>query len=463
MKSFIPEKKINEILQANEKPEYSHVKEILEKARNLKGLTPEDTAALLQCDDRKIIESILGTASAVKESIYGKRLVIFAPLYLSNFCVNNCTYCGFRKNNTDLKKKRLSLSEIKKEVEYLEDQGQKRLLLIAGEDPQLSNVETLAGIIKTVYETKKDAGSIRRLNVNVAPMDVKDFRVLKKSGIGTYQLFQETYHQETYSKLHPDGPKSNYLSRLFAMDRAQEAGIDDVGIGALFGLYDYRFEVLALLYHSEHLEKLFGAGPHTISVPRLKPALNAPLSPHNPYTVSDEDFKKLVAILRLAVPYTGIILSTRETAAFRDELFSVGISQISAGSRNRPGAYSEEKNNSGSNAQFQIEDNRTLQEVIKDMIQKGYFPSFCTACYRVGRTGQDFMDLAKPGDIKNFCVPNCLLTFKEYVLDYGEKELQEQANDAIKKELAEIPYSSMRNNTSRKLEQMEKGERDLYF
>lgn len=460
MNSFISDSKIEDILEKNRNSDNKRVKEILEKAGDLKGLTPLETAALLQCDDRETIEAIFETAHTVKESIYGKRLVIFAPLYLSNVCVNNCAYCGFRKGNTTLKKKRLSLDEIKREVEYLEDQGQKRLLLIAGEDPRLSQVETLTKIIETVYETKKEAGSIRRLNVNVAPMSVKDFRVLKKSGIGTYQLFQETYHQKTYNKLHPDGPKANYLSRLFAMDRAQEAGIDDVGIGALFGLYDYRFEVLALVYHSLHLEKRFGAGPHTISIPRLKPALNSPLSPHNPYAVSDEDFKKLVATLRLAVPYTGIILSTRENAVFRDKLFSIGISQISAGSRNAPGAYNEENDSS---AQFQIEDKRTLQEVIKDMIQQGYFPSFCTACYRVGRTGQDFMELAKPGDIKNFCVPNSLLTFKEYVLDYGEKELQRQANDAIKKELADIPHSSMRNNTERKLEQMEKGERDLYF
>jgi len=463
MKSFIPENDINEILQANKDPEGRRVKDILEKAKDLKGLTPDETAVLLQCQDKEKIEGIFEAAYFIKESIYGKRLVIFAPLYLSNFCANNCLYCGFRKDNTALKRKRLSLKEIEREVEYLEEQGQKRLLLVAGEDPELSRIDLLTKTIETIYKTKNGKGSIRRVNINVAPMSVNDFRTLKKSGIGTYQLFQETYHRKTYESVHPDGLKAHYLSRLHAMDRAQEAGIDDVGIGALFGLYDFKFEVLALLYHSMHLEEQFGAGPHTISVPRIKKALNAPLSSQNPYAVSDEDFKKIVAVLRLAVPYTGLILSTRENPAMRDDVLSLGISQLSAGSRSNPGAYSEGKNDSFLSEQFQLEDNRDLKEVIKDIIQKGFFPSFCTACYRTGRTGQDFMALAKPGEIKNFCLPNCLLTFKEYVLDYGEMRMKQQAEDTIAKELANIDNNSVKKITKRKLEQLEHGARDLYF
>ena len=495
MKSFIPEKTIDEILQANKNPEDRRVKDILDKAADLKGLTPVETAALLQCQDKEMIEGIFEAAYSIKESIYGNRLVIFAPLYLSNFCVNNCLYCGFRKENTALKRKRLSLEEIQREVECLEEQGQKRLLLVAGEDPEFSRIDLLTKTIARIYETKKGKGSIRRVNINVAPMTVKDFRILKKSGIGTYQLFQETYHRQTYESVHPNdikrqvaatklgcrpeeqtekaSPKkkflqsndlkSNYLWRLYAIDRAQEAGIDDVGIGALFGLYDYKFEVLALLYHSLHLEKRFGAGPHTISVPRIKKALNAPLSSHSPYVVSDEDLKKIVAVLRLAVPYTGLILSTRESPALRNDVLSLGISQLSAGSRTNPGAYSEAKDDSFLSEQFQLEDNRDLKEVIKDIIQKGFFPSFCTACYRTGRTGQDFMSLAKLGAIKIFCLPNCLLTFKEYALDYGEDKMRKQANNTIAKELANIANISVRKTTKRKLEQLDQGARDLYF
>lgn len=463
MKSFIPEKTIDETLQINKNPERQCVKEILEKARELKGLTPGETATLIQCNDREIVESIFETARFIKESIYGKRLVIFAPLYLSSFCINNCLYCGFRRDNIDLKRKRLSLEELQREVESLEEQGQKRLLLIAGEDPYFSQADLLTKIIDTVYKTKKKSGSIRRVNVNIAPLSVKNFRFLKEAGIGTYQLFQETYNRKIYNKIHTKGPKANYAWRLNAMDRAMKAGIDDVGIGVLFGLYDYRFEVLALLYHCIHLEKRFGVGPHTISVPRIKPALNTPLFFHNPYAVSDEDFKKLVAVLRLAVPYTGMILSTRESPAFRDEILSLGISQISAGSRTSPGAYSEEKDNVSSSGQFLLDDNRTLKEIIKNIIQKGFLPSFCTACYRNGRTGQDFMAIAKPGAIKNYCLPNSLVTFKEYVLDYGGEDLKQKADDIIERELTNIPNISVRNKTKMKLELLEQGDRDLYF
>ncbi len=461
--NFIPENKIEALLQENKNPEKRRVKNILAKAKASKGLNLRETAALLQCTDRENLESIFETARFVKESIYGKRLVIFTPLYLSNFCSNNCLYCGFRKDNLDLERKRLSLEEIAEEVEALEKQGQKRLLLVAGEDPEFSRIDRVTKTIDTIYKIKKDKGSIRRINVNIAPLSVEDFRVLKDSGIGTYQLFQETYHGKTYGKVHPKGPKANFLWRLYAMDRAQEAGIDDVGIGVLFGLYDYKFEVLALLYHSEHLEKKFGAGPHTISVPRINSAFKAPLSSHGPYAVSNEDFKKLVAVIRLAVPYTGLILSTRERPVFRDSLLSLGISQISAGSKTSPGAYSGETGDSTGSQQFPLEDNRTVKEVINDILQKGFFPSFCTACYRTGRTGKDFMELAKTGLIKDFCLPNSLLTFKEYVLDYGGEELKEKAEEAIGKELANIAKPSMRKMTAKKLEQLDQGARDIFF
>ncbi len=463
MKNFIPEKKIIDLLEENKTPEKNYVKNVLSKARELKGLTPGETAVLLQCDDKEILSEIFKAASFVKESIYGKRLVIFAPLYLSNYCKNNCLYCGFRSDNSGLHRKRLTLEEIKEEVESLEDQGQKRLLLVAGEDPEFSKITKLTKIIETIYITKKEKGAIRRLNVNVAPMGIDDFRILKKAGIGTYQLFQETYHRETFNQVHTDGPKSDYLWRLHAMDRAQEAGIDDVGIGALLGLYDYKFEVLALLYHSEHLEKKFGTGPHTISVPRITPALNAPLSTNIPYSVSDDDFKKLVAVIRLAVPYTGMILSTRERADLRDEIFTLGISQISAGSKTVPGAYSHEILPMNKGEQFEIEDNRPLKEVVKNILREGFFPSFCTACYRTGRTGHDFMELAKPGDIKDFCLPNGLLTFKEYLVDYGGEEIVKEAEEMIGKELENISSSSLKKHTKKKLKQIEEGARDLFF
>lgn len=463
MEYFIPEDKIIELLEKGEEADNQQRRELLLKAKNLKGLSPAEAAILLQSKDKDIIEEIFTTARWVKEAIYGKRLVIFAPLYLSNFCENNCLYCAFKKTNRGLKRKRLSREELKREVEYLEDQGQKRLLLVAGEDPELSQVEQLKELIETIYNTKKGKGSIRRVNVNVAPLFVEKFRILKEAGIGTYQLFQETYHRKTYSNVHPHGAKANYLWRLYALDRAQKAGIDDLGLGVLFGLYDYRFEVLGLLYHSLYLERQYGTGPHTISVPRLTPALNAPLSRNTPYAVNNEDFKKVVAILRLAIPYTGLILSTRETPAFRNQLLSLGISQISAGSRTNPGGYSEEKEETKQSRQFQLADKRSLKEVVQDIIKEGYYPSFCTACYRTGRTGEDFMALAKPGKIKNFCLPNCLLTFKEYLLDYGSEELKQKAENLIGRELRAITNAPIRKNTQKKLKELEKGSRDLYF
>lgn len=462
-RNFIDEEKIQRILDDNNNPSREKVLKIIEKARELKGLTPEETAALLQCKDNDILENVFEAARFVKESIYGKRLVLFAPLYLTNICTNNCLYCAFRRDNKELVRKQLNMEEIKKEVELLVDQGQKRLLVVAGEDPKTSSLEYVKKAIETIYEIKKGNGEIRRVNVNIAPMGVEDFEKLKKIGIGTYQIFQETYHKETYKEMHPSGLKANYDWRLSAMDRAMQAGIDDVGIGVLFGLYDFKFEVLALLYHAMHLEEKYGVGPHTISVPRIEPALNAPAANNIPAAVSNEDFKKLVAVLRLAVPYTGIILTTREAPPFRDEVFKVGISQISAGSRTNPGAYNEQGEHFPESEQFHLGDTRTLAQVTKDIGKEGFYPSFCTACYRLGRTGEDFMSFAKCGKIKDFCLPNCIMTFKEYLLDYADEEMKRIGEEIIKKEVEEISDELIKGKTKEKLSELEEGKRDLYF
>ncbi|MFC1454715.1 [FeFe] hydrogenase H-cluster radical SAM maturase HydG [Candidatus Undinarchaeota archaeon] len=460
MENFIDHKKIEEDLENGSKASSADVKAIVDKALGMKGLTTGETATLLQCEDNEIINSMFDAARKLKEEIYGKRLVFFAPLYLSNICVNNCLYCGFRMDNKELNRKILSMDEIRNEVELLEKEGHKRLLLVAGEDNETANIEYLEKAIDVVYDTKVGKGEIRRVNINVAPQTVENYKRLKAKGIGTYQVFQETYHKPTYEKVHISGPKSDYLNRLYAMDKAMEGGIDDVGIGALFGLYDYKFEAMGLLYHSQHLDEKYGVGPHTISVPRLEPAFNAPVSAHPPSPVSDEEFKKLVAVLRLAVPYTGIILSTRETAELRNDVFALGISQISAGSRTNPGGYSESK---GDAEQFTLHDSRSMAEVVKDICQMGYSPSFCTACYRLGRTGKDFMDLAKPGLIRNFCLPNSLLTFKEYLIDYADDELKKIGDKVIEDQLNDIQDESRREDAKKKLKELDDGKRDLYF
>ena len=462
MKNFINEEKITKVLEEAKSASSKDVSSIIEKALLLKGLSLSETAILLQCEDEVLLNKIFDAARDIKGSIYGNRLVLFAPLYMNNYCVNNCLYCGFRTDNKDLKRIELSIDDIKKEVEMLEDQGHKRILLVAGEDPRCTNLDSLKEVISTIYSVKKGKGEIRRINVNVAPLSVEDFKKLKETEIGTYQVFQETYNLDTYKTMHPAGPKADYLFRLYAMDRAQEAGIDDVGIGVLFGLYDYKFETLALLEHSFHLEETFGVGPHTISVPRLQPAFNTPLADNVPYPVTDDAFKKLIAVIRLAVPYTGIILSTREPQKLRDELFDLGVSQLSAGSRTKPGAYTDEEESCDA-GQFYLHDTRTQLEIVKEMLNRGTFPSFCTACYRTGRTGKDFMDLAKPGDIKNFCLPNCIMTFKEYVLDYGDDELKEKANEVIEREIAKIPDPKIRDKTRKNLDRLESGTRDIFI
>ena len=434
--------------------------DILMKAKEAKGLEPGEAAALLQVEEPLLLRKVFQAAREVKMKIYGKRLVLFAPLYLSNYCVNNCRYCGFRRDNCSIPRKRLSLEEIGGQVEELERLGHKRLLLECGESP-LSDLDYVENAIATIYATKNGRGEIRRVNVNIAATTVEHYRRLKAAKIGTYQLFQETYHRATYEAIH-EGPKRDYDRQIIALDRAQEAGIDDVGLGVLFGLYDYRFEALALLYHARHLEDTFGVGPHTISVPRFRPARGISFS--LPHPVSDEAFKKLVAVLRLTVPYTGMIISPRESVEMRSEAFDLGISQTSAGSRTSPGGYGQQgEEEDRPSEQFQTSDQRPPDEVIRSICQKGYLPSFCTACYRTGRTGKEFMDIAKPGQIQHLCGPNAILTFKEYLLDYATEETRKVGEEKLRHHLKEISQSGLREKIEESLRKMEEGKRDLYF
>lgn len=436
------------------------VRDLLAKARELEGLRGRDLAVLANVTDPALLETIYETARSVKESIYGKRLVLFAPLYVSNLCANECLYCAFRAQNRDLVRRALTQEEIAHEVRWLEEQGHKRILLVAGESYPERGFDYVLDAIATVYATSSGPGEIRRVNVNVAPLTDAEFRRLADAKIGTYQLFQETYHRETYAMVHVAGRKRDFDWRVTAMDRAMSAGIEDVGIGALFGLFDWRYEVLALMQHVEHLERTFGVGPHTISVPRIEPATGSSLAGHPPHAVSDADFRKVVAILRLAVPYTGLILSTRETAEMRRETFALGISQISAGSRTNPGGYEAGAHGPGG-GQFSLGDHRTLDEVVRDVAALGFVPSFCTACYRLGRTGADFMDMARPGAIKEHCNPNALATFQEYLLDYGSEETALEGEACISKALAEMEPSP-REKAREMVALVKSGRRDVY-
>lgn len=461
---FINESYINTLI---ENPKLNDPKlqlAVINKASLAKGLTLEESASLLNITDTEILEILFHTAREVKESIYGNRLVLFAPLYVTNLCVNNCLYCAFRRDNKELIRKTLNIEEIKEETEFLVRQGHKRILLVAGEHPKKSSMEFIGDAIKTIYDVHINGGNIRRINVNTAPLDLAHFKILKSFGIGTYQCFQETYHYKTYLKMHPDGPKRDYAWRLYAMDRALQAGIDDVGIGALFGLTDYKFETLALLNHAFDLDKKFGVGPHTISIPRLEPAFNAPISHKPPFAVDDISFKKLIAVIRLAVPYTGIILSTRERAELRRELFKLGVSQISAGSRTSPGAYkeSQESLEEYEMEQFQLGDHRTLDEVVNDCCALGYLPSFCTACYRSSRTGDRFMELAKSGNIGKLCTPNALATFKEYIIDYASDETKKNGFIFLENELSKLD-GNLRTKTEKMVARVDAGERDVFF
>ncbi len=455
---MIDEHKIAERLERKpaERPE---VLEVIAKAREEKGLGFEDISVLSGVTDPELLEEMFRAARDVKEHIYGKRLVLFAPLYVSNLCANECLYCAFRVRNKHLTRRVLDQREIAAETLELVRQGHKRVLLVAGESYPEEGFDYILNAIDTVYSVKEGNGEIRRVNVNIAPLSVDEFRLLKSHHIGTFQLFQETYHRETYAKVHLAGRKKDYDWRVSAMDRAFEAGINDVGIGILFGLCDWRFEVHAMMQHIRGLEERHGCGPHTISVPRLEPAAGSDLASHAPCPVSDQDFKKLVAILRLAVPYTGIIMSTRETPAMRRETFGLGVSQISAGSRTNPGGYAE--TTEGEASQFSLGDHRPLDEVIRDISELGYVPSFCTACYRLGRTGGDFMDLAKPGAIKNHCDPNALCTFMEYLIDYAPEETKAAGEKVVKKILGGMGNGAA-SRAEKMLEQVRQGKRDVY-
>ncbi len=457
LKSIVNEEKINGLLDL--KPSGDLVNEILNKALLLKGLSLEDAAILLNIKDPEGLNRLFKAAKIVKEKIYGQRIVLFSPLYVSNYCTNNCLYCGFRRDNKDITRRKLSVEEALKEAESIIKMGHKRILLVAGEDMQQVNLDYIEEVIRKIYELKIDRGEIRRININIAPLSVEDFKKLKTFNIGTFQSFQETYHRETYKEMHPSGLKANYEYRIETMDRAIQAGLDDVGIGALYGLTDYRFEVLAILSHAQYLDKKYGTGPHTISIPRLEPAKGSEVAEHPPHVVSDENFKKIIAILRLAVPYTGIILTTRERAGFRREALELGVSQMSAGSKTNPGGYSEDN----STEQFQVGDHRGMDEVIRELCETDYIPSLCTSCYRLGRTGKDFMDLAKPGLIQKFCQPNAILTFREYLEDYASEETKQAGIKCIEKHLNKIENEALKQNTIQKIEQIIAGKRDIYI
>jgi 2-iminoacetate synthase len=457
---FIDEEAITQALAAAQSPEPAVVRAILDKARQIGGLAAADVAVLMSVEEPALLDELFAAARWVKNEIYGSRLVLFAPLYVSNLCRNECTYCAFRTENKALVRRALTQEEIAAEVEILIGQGHKRLLLVAGESYPAEGLDYLLKAIATIYGVKRGRGEIRRVNVDIAPLTVEEFRRFKAAGIGTYQLFQETYHHATYAAVHRRGVKRDYDWRVTAMDRAMEAGIDDVGVGVLFGLYDWRFEMLALMQHIRHLEKTFGVGPHTISVPRMEPAHGSPLASDPACPVSDADFRKIVAILRLAVPYTGIIMSTRENAETRRETFALGVSQISAGSRTNPGGYAT-LGEGNDEAQFQLGDHRSLDEVVKDIASLGYVPSFCTACYRLGRTGADFMDLAKPGLIKRHCAPNALSSFTEYLLDYATPATRCAGESLASRTLGDMDDTT-RAISGRLLEQVRADKRDVF-
>ena len=435
---------------------------ILEKAKLRKGLSHREASVLLACELEDKVQEIYALAEQIKKDFYGDRIVMFAPLYLSNYCVNGCLYCPYHKKNTHIRRKKLTQEEIRAEVIALQDMGHKRLALEAGEDPVNNPLDYILESIQTIYSIKHKNGAIRRVNVNIAATTVENYRRLKDAGIGTYILFQETYHKETYEHLHPTGPKSNYAYHTEAHDRAMEGGIDDVGLGVLFGLELYRYEFAGLLMHAEHLEAAFGVGPHTISVPRICPADDIDPGEFD-NGISDETFEKIVACIRVAVPYTGMIISTRESPAVRARVLHLGVSQISGGSRTSVGGYTEEEPIEESTAQFDLSDHRTLDEVVRWLMEMGYVPSFCTACYREGRTGDRFMSLCKSGQINNCCLPNALMTLKEYLMDYASPETKEIGEKLIASQLGDIPRERTREIVIDRLQRIAAGERDFRF
>lgn len=438
------------------------VGEILAKAREYKGLTHREASVLLACEIPEKNQEVERLAKEIKDKFYGDRIVMFAPLYLSNYCVNGCLYCPYHAKNKHIPRKKLSQEDIRREVIALQDMGHKRLALEAGEDPVHNPLEYILESIRTIYDIKHKNGAIRRVNVNIAATTVENYRKLKEAGIGTYILFQETYHKESYERLHPTGPKSNYAYHTEAHDRAMEGGIDDVGLGVLFGLELYRYEFAGLLMHAEHLEAVFGVGPHTISVPRICPADD--IDPNEfDNGISDEMFQKIVACIRVAVPYTGMIISTRESPKVREKVLQLGVSQISGGSRTSVGGYTEEEPEDESSAQFDLSDRRTLDEVVAWLMEMGFIPSFCTACYREGRTGDRFMSLCKSGQIQNCCLPNALMTLKEYLMDYASDSTRQIGEELIEKQLANIPKDKVREVVAERLMKIQEGERDFRF
>ncbi len=461
---FINHEEIEETLKyADEnKDNMPLIREILEKAKLRKGLSHREASVLLACEDKDVINEMYDLARQIKKDFYGNRIVMFAPLYLSNYCVNGCVYCPYHAKNKHICRKKLTQEEIVKEVTALQDMGHKRLAIEAGEDPVNNPIEYILESIKTIYSIKHKNGAIRRVNVNIAATTVENYRKLKDAGIGTYILFQETYHKESYEQLHPTGPKHNYAYHTEAMDRAMEGGIDDVGLGVLFGLELYRYEFAGLLMHAEHLEAVHGVGPHTISVPRIKHADDIDPDVFD-NSISDDIFAKIVALIRIAVPYTGMIISTRESKSVREKVLGLGVSQISGASRTSVGGYCEEEPEEENSEQFDVSDKRTLDEVVKWLMELGYIPSFCTACYREGRTGDRFMSLCKSGQIQNCCHPNALMTLDEYLQDYASEETAKIGKELIARELPKIPNEKVRKIATEHIYDINNGKRDFRF
>lgn len=461
---FISHEEILETLEyaRKNKNNMALINDILTKAERSKGLSHCEAAVLLECEDTEIINKIYSMARKIKEKFYGNRIVMFAPLYLSNYCINGCTYCPYHLKNKHITRKKLTQEEIRKEVIALHDMGHKRLALEAGEDPRMNPLEYILESIDTIYKIKHKNGAIRRVNVNIAATTVDDYIKLRDAGIGTYILFQETYYKESYEQLHPTGPKHDYAYHTEAMDRAMEAGIDDVGLGVLFGLNMYRYDFVGLLMHAEHLEAAFGVGPHTISVPRIRPADD--INPDDfSDGVPDDVFKKIIALIRIAVPYTGMIISTRESEQMRETALKLGISQISGGSSTSVGGYVEREADEGNSSQFEVNDTRTLDEIVNWLVNAGYIPSFCTACYREGRTGDRFMQLLKSGQIANCCQPNALMTLQEYLEDYAAPDTKVAGEELIKAELNHIPNQKVLTVATRNLHNIKGGQRDFRF
>ena len=461
---FISHEEIIETLEyaASNKNNRELIRSLIEKARNCKGLNHRDAAVLLECDDQELLEETFALAREIKQKFYGNRIVMFAPLYLSNYCINGCVYCPYHAKNKTIARKKLSQEEIRKEVIALQDMGHKRLALEAGEDPIRNPIEYILESIQTIYSIKHKNGAIRRVNVNIAATSVENYRRLHEAGIGTYILFQETYNKTNYERLHPKGPKSNYAYHTEAMDRAMQGGIDDVGIGVLFGLNTYRYDFVGLLMHAEHLEAAYGVGPHTISVPRICSADD--IDAHDfQNAISDEVFQKIVAVIRIAVPYTGMIISTRESQSSREKVLELGVSQISGGSKTSVGGYATPEIPEENSAQFDVSDTRTLDEIVAWLLKLGYIPSFCTACYREGRTGDRFMSLVKTGQIANCCGPNALMTLQEYLEDYATLETRKLGARIIREQMEKIPNPAIRRRAIENLNAISQGKRDFRF